>query len=171
MPVALVTGTPRHIGAAAATLGRTGFEVFTWAVGSPAAPAEGPFDCYVQLPCAGPDPAGGPESAPVRPGRSADDLVCRIDTLAAVADRLRADASILLAVDEPDGSAVSQPGGLAADLLAAVAGALLADLGRPPGRLAVIGVADLCRREAAPVGASGPGRQWEMPTPPLVSAP
>jgi len=109
-------------------------------------PPEGPFDCYVQLPCATgrADRLSGP------------DLVCRIDALAAVAGRLGPDASVILGVDGT------------ADLLAAVALALLEDLGRPATRVAVLPVADLCPPAApAPVGAP----QWEMPTPPLVSAP
>ncbi len=137
MPTALVTGTRQHLGAAAATLGRAGFEVRTWEAGFPGAP-NGPFDCYVQLPC----------------GEKAVDLVCRTDTLAAVACRLRPNASVLLAVEEPD----SPP-----DLLAAVALALLEDLGRSATRLAVVPLESLCRPD--------PAVQWEMPTPPLVSAP
>ena len=102
-------------------------------------PSDRPLDCYVQLPGA------------------ASDLMGRIDALAAVAGRLRSTASVILGVDEADA------------LLAAVALALLEELGRPATRLAVLPVADLCRPPEAgtPVGAA----QWEMPTPPLVSAP
>jgi hypothetical protein len=183
MPLALVTGTRPDLGAAAATLGRAGFDVMTWTVESSAAPADGPFDCYVQLPCDVIDLAATPPAPRGRPGRRvADDLVCRIDTLAAVADRLRPDASILLAVEEPDSAAGVQSRALAPDLLAAVALAMLEDLGRSTARLAVVPVAGLCRRgpaAAPPVGAADQvgfdclvdAAQWEMPTPPLVSAP
>ena len=183
MPLALVTGTHQHLGPAAATLGRAGFDVMMWGAGSPAPPADGPFDCYVQLPCASTDLAVTPPSPPTRPSRRAtDDLMCRIDTLAAVADRLHPNASILLAVEQAEPPAGAQPGVLAPDLLAAVALALLEDLGRSAARLAVVPVAGLCRQRAAtapPAGAAGrvgfdglvDAAQWEMPTPPLVSAP
>jgi len=159
MPTALLTGTRPNLGAAAATLGRAGFDVLTWPVGSPAVPADGPFDCYVQLPCAA--------------GEGSDALICRIDTLAAVADRLGPNASILLAVDEPEPPAAPRPGTLAPDLLAAVALALLEDIGRPATRLAVVPVTSLCRpaAEPAPLDSLVGAGQWEMPTPPLVSAP
>jgi hypothetical protein len=146
MPLALVTGPEDLLGSAGAALGRAGFDVVTGE--TPPSPSAGPFDCYVQLPCR-PSPAGR------RDGLSASDLVCRIDALAAVAGQLGPDASVILGVDDD------------ADLLAAVALALLEDLGRPATRLAVLPVEDLCRPAAAPVGAP----QWEMPTPPLVSAP
>lgn len=165
MPVALLTGTPHHLGPAAATVGRAGFDVMTWTAESSTAPAAGPFDCYVQLPCAGDGSPGH---------RAADDLVCRIDTLAAVAERLQPNASIVLAVDEADLSAGPQAGGLAPDLLAAVALALLEDLGRPTARLAVLPVAEMCRRASTPAALGAlvaAGSQCEMPTPPLVSAP
>jgi hypothetical protein len=194
LPLALVTGTRRHLGPAAATLGRAGFDVMTWTVESSDAPADGPFDCYVQLPCAVSDLAATPPLTPRRPNsRAVDDLVCRIDTLAAVADRLHPNASILLAVEgaNPTAGAQSgvlapdllvagaQPGRLAPDLLAAVALALLEDLGRPAARLAVVSVAGLCRQGPAAAGAADQAPfdrllgadQWEMPTPPLVSAP
>ena len=51
--------------------------------------------------------------------------------------------------------------------------ALLEDLGRPTARVTVLSVAALCRPAPAftridpVVGAT----QWEIPTPPLVSAP
>src|SRR5437764_327726 len=78
-------------------------------------------------------------------GRSATDLVGRIDALAAVAGRLGPDASVILGIDDTGGSgpdpgpAISGPGRpgpvpVAADLLAAVALALLEDLGRPATR-------------------------------------
>lgn len=192
MPLALVTGTRLYLGPAAATLGRAGFEVTTWEAGTAGTPS-GPFDCYVQLPCALtapplPPPVGadGGCQAP-RPGRRAtDDLVCRADALAAVADRLKPNASILLAVDEPDSSDSSdaQRRPLAPDLLAAVALALLEDLDRPTSRLAVVPLAALATRAPAttqhgapvaapqaPVDALLDLTQWEMPTPPLVSAP
>jgi hypothetical protein len=90
-----------------------------------------------------------------------------------VAAHLRPNASVLLGFEDPDPATASQAGGLAPDLLAAVALALLEELGRPAVRVAALSVGDLCR--AAPafaridpvVGAT----QWEMPTPPLVSAP
>ena len=104
------------------------------------------FDCYVQLPC--------------DRGAAAQDLVCRIDELAAVAGWLGPAASVLFAVDESDQAADPRPRALAPDLLAAVALALLEDLGRSTARVAVLGVDDLCRDP-----------QWEIPTPPLVSAP
>ena len=149
MPLALITGTRPHLGPAAATLGRAGFDVMTWAVGSPAPRTDTPYDCYVQLPCAG----------------AATDLVCRTDTLAAVASRLRPNASILLAVGEPE-SPGSRSATFASDLLASVALALLEDLGRPATRLAVFPLAAF-----APVDAFLDLAQWEIPTPPLVSAP
>lgn len=189
MPLALVTGTRLYLGPAAATLGRAGFDVTTWEAGAAGTPS-GPFDCYVQLPCAltaldQPPGAGtSVESHDLRPGRrAADDLVCRTDALAAVADRLKPDASILLVVDEPD-SSDSQRKTLPSDLLAAVALALLEDLDRPTSRLAVVPVAAFATLAPAttqhdalvaaaqtPVDALLDLTQWEMPTPPLVSAP
>jgi len=173
MPLALVTGPPDLLRSAGAALGRAGFDVVSGE--APPLPAAGPFDCYVQLPCT----AG----APVAPGRvAAPDLVCRIDALAAVAGRLRPDASVILGVDEPGGLSPGLPAAgsptagsptgaspAGADLLAAVALALLEDLGRSATRLAVLPVAELCRPPAE-AGGAGPA-QWEMPTPPLVSAP
>ena len=170
MPLALLTGPPDLLGSAGAALGRAGFDVV--AGETPPPPSAGPFDCYVQLPCGRRDPG---RSA----GRPGADLVCRIDALAAVAGRLGPNASIILGVDDAGGSgpepgpAVPGPGRpesgpVAADLLAAVALALLEDLGRPTARLAVLPVADLCPASApTPVGTV----QWETPTPPLVSAP
>lgn len=156
MPLALVTGTRPHIGPAAATLGRSGFEVMSLTAESSTASATGPFDCYVQLPCTS-------DGLPAL--RPSDELVWRIDTLAAIAGRLRPNASVLLAVEEA---------GSSADLLAAVALATLEDLGHSTDRLAVLQVAELCRRVPAraplhPLVATD--GQWEMPTPPLVSAP
>lgn len=154
MPLALVTGSRPHVGPTATALARTGFNVVTWETPASPPPPGGPFDCYVQLPCA-------------------EGLVCRIDTLAAVAARLGPNAFVLLGVEVTDPSAAPQPGALAPDLLAAVALALLEDLGHPTARVAVLSVADLCRPAPAftridpVVGAT----QWEMPTPPLVSAP
>lgn len=155
MPLALVTGLRPHLRPAAANLARAGFNVVTWErTASPPLPG-GPFDCYVQLPCA-------------------DDLVCRIDMLAAVVAQLRPNASVLLGVEESKSAARGpQPDGLAPDLLAAVALALLEELGQPAARVTVLSVDDLCRPAPAfaridpVVGAT----QWEMPTPPLVSAP
>ena len=115
--------------------------MITWEVGAPP-PDRGPVDCYLQLPCAG----------------AATDLICRTDTLAAVAGRLRPNASIFLAIDER--------ATLPSDLLASVALALLDDLGRPAARLAVVPLSAF-----VPVDALLDLRQWEMPTPPLVSAP
>ena len=190
MPLALVTGPRLHLGPAAATLARAGLNVVTWETPAPppAAPhpqgrlfpgllgesnagtgPDGPFDCYVQLPCRG-----------AAPGPAAE-LVCRIDTLAAVAPRLSPTASVLFGVEEstvrggphfPSADPRSGPV-VAADLLVAVALALLEDLGRPAASVAVLSVGDLCRPAPAfaridpVVGAT----QWEMPTPPLVSAP
>jgi hypothetical protein len=172
VPLALLTGTRTHLGPAAATMARAGFDVRTWAVG--ASPADGPFDCYVQLPCALPERVTTAELRSSTGRRSTDDLICRIDALAAVAARLRPNASVLLALDDPNAS-TARPDILAPDLLAAVALALLEDLGRPAARLAVIPLAQLFRPAPTPtrfdslvVGAAAP---WEMPTPPLVSAP
>ena len=154
MPLALVTGSRPHLGQTATALARTGFNVATWETPTAPPPPGGPFDCYVQLPCA-------------------DGLVCRMDTLAAVAARLRPDASVLLGVEDADPSVDPPPGSVAPDLLAAVALALLEDLGHPTTRVAVLSIGDLCRPAPAftrldpVVGAT----QWEMPTPPLVSAP
>jgi hypothetical protein len=153
MPLALVTGSRPHVGPTATALARTGFNVVTWETPASPPPPAGPFDCYVQLPCA-------------------DGLVCRMDTLAAVAGRLGPNASVLLGVEDTDPSA-PRAGALAPDLLAAVALALLEDLGLPTTRVAVLSVGDLCRpapgftRIDRVVGVS----QWEIPTPPLVSAP
>ena len=146
MPLALITGLRPELAAAATALARTGFNVTTWESSASQPPPGGPFDCYVQLPCA-----------------ATDELTCRVDNLAAVAAYLRPDASVLLGVES----------GLAPDLLAAMALALLEELGRPAARVAVLSVAALCRPAPAftrldpVVGAT----QWEMPTPPLVSAP
>ena len=154
MALALVTGSRPYLRPAATALARTGFNVVTWEPLASPPPPGGPFDCYLQLPCA-------------------DGLVCRIDTLAAVAGRLGPDASVLLGVEDGQPGARSQRGATAPDLLEAMALALLEDLGRPATRVAVVSVGDLCRPAPAftrmdPVlGAT----QWEMPTPPLVSAP
>ena len=154
MALALVTGSRPDLRPAATALARTGFNVVTWEPPASPPPPGGPFDCYLQLPCA-------------------DGLVCRIDTLAAVAGRLGPDASVLLGVEDVQPGARSQRGATAPDLLEAMALALLEDLGRPAARVAVVSVGDLCRPAPAftridPVlGAT----QWEMPTPPLVSAP
>ena len=147
-PLALVTGLPGLLDPAGAALARAGFDVVTWDTSAATpGPLTGPiFDCYVQLPC--------------DRGAAAQDLVGRIDDLAAVAGRLGPAASVLLAVAENDPAADPRSRLLAPDLLAAVALALLEDLGRSTARVAVLPVEDLCR---AP--------QWEMPTPPLVSAP
>jgi hypothetical protein len=156
MPLALVTGLRPHLASAATALARTGFNVTAWEATAAGPPPGGPFDCYVQLPCA-----------------ATDSLTCRVDTLAAVVAYLRPDASVLLGMDDAPGSAGAQPGRLAPDLLAAVALALLEDLGRPAARVAVLSLDALCRpapiftRIDPVVGAT----QWEMPTPPLVSAP
>ena len=162
MPLALVTGTPPDLGPAAATLGRAGFDVVAWpATADAGAGPAGPFDCYLQLPC-------GPKNSDGRGPMAAPDLVCRIDGLAAVAGLLRPDASVILGVEDGDVSAPMAAG----DLLVAVALALLEDLGRPAARIAVLSVADLCRPpEEGGVAAVDPAVQWEMPTPPLVSAP
>jgi hypothetical protein len=169
MPLALVTGTPPDLGPAAATLGRAGFDVVVWPTTADAgAGPAGPFDCYLQLPC-------GPRNCDGRGRMAAPDLVCRIDGLAAVARLLRPDASIILGVEDgipgvEDGD-VSAPTA-AGDLLVAVALALLEDLGRPAARIAVLPVAELCQApEESGVGTIAPAVQWEMPTPPLVSAP
>jgi len=188
VPLALVTGTRQHLGAAAAALGRAGFDVVTWEVADPPPPAaavnrrsfpgirrksnagtgpDGPFDCYVQLPC-GAMPAGTGARPAVVGRRAADDLVCRMDMLAAVAAALRPAASVILAVGETRLPAEAGPDAPASDLLAAVALALLEDLGRPTARVAVLPVAELCRPPAEMALAAA---QWEMPTPPLVSAP
>ena len=156
MPLALVTGPRPHLNPAATALARTGFSVVTVETPAPTALPEGPFDCYVQLPCAG-----------------AGSLMCRVDALAAVASHLRANASVLLGVEDTDMAPASPAGAIAPDLLAAVALALLEDLGRPAARVAVLSMDTLCRPAPAfaridpVVGAT----QWEMPTPPLVSAP
>jgi hypothetical protein len=165
MPLALVTGTPEHLGAAATAVGRAGFEVVVWQTTEDA--GENPavlFDCYVQLPC-GSTITGG------RGRIAAPDLVCRIDTLAAVACRLRPNASIILGVEDGDGSGLPLPATAAGDLLATVALAVLEDLGRWASRIAVMSVSDLCRPPEEGGIAVIPALQWEMPTPPLVSAP
>ena len=154
MALALVTGSRPYLRPAATALTRTGFNVVTWDAPASPPPPGGPFDCYVQLPCA-------------------DGLVCRIDTLAAVAARLAPNASVLPGVDDLDSDAGPRPGTTAPDLLEAMAVALFEDLGRPAARVAVLSVTDLCRPAPAftridpVIGAT----QWEMPTPPLVSAP
>ena len=154
MALALVTGSHPYLRPAATVLARTGFNVVTWDPPASPPPPGGPFDCYVQLPCA-------------------DGLMCRIDTLAAVAGRLGPDASVLLGVEDVDPGARAQRGATAPDLLEAMALALLEDLGRPAARVTVLSVGDLCQPAPAfaridpVVGAT----QWEMPTPPLVSAP
>ena len=156
MPRALVTGLRPHLAPAATALARTGFDVTTWESSASQPLPGGPFDCYVQLPSPG-----------------AGELMGRVDALAAVAAYLRPNASVLLGVEDTDPAAGPQPDGLAPDLLAAVALALLEDLGRPAARVAVLSVAALCRpapgftRLDPVVGVT----QWEMPTPPLVSAP
>ena len=154
MALALVTGSRPYLRPAATALARTGFNVVTWETPASPPPPVGPFDCYVQLP-------------------GADGLVGRLDTLAAVAGRLGPNASVLLGVEDADPGARPQQGATAPDLLEAMALALLEDLGRPAVRVAVLSVGDLCRPAPAftridpVVGAT----QWEMPTPPLVSAP
>jgi hypothetical protein len=147
-PLALVTGLTGQLGSAGAALGRAGFDVVTWdtTAATPPPLTGSTFDCYVQLPC--------------DRGGAAQALVCRIDELAAVAGRLGPTASIVFAVDESDQTADPWSRSLAPDLLAAVALALLEDLGRSTASVAVLPIDDLCR---AP--------QWEIPTPPLVSAP
>ena len=156
MPIALVTGLRHHLAPAATALARTGFSVTTWESSASEPPPGGPFDCYVQLPCA-----------------AVDKLTCRVDALAAVAGHLRPEASVLLGMEDADAEAGRAPGRLAPDLVAAMALALLEELGRPAARVAVLSVAALCRPAPAftrldpVVGAT----QWEMPTPPLVSAP
>jgi hypothetical protein len=168
---ALVTGPPEQVGSAGAALGRAGFDVVAWETETPPPHPGEPFDCYVQLPCgraengggAGTGGRGGPGA-----GRAVEDLVSRIDALAAVAGRLGPTASVLLGVDESGPSGGPGSGTLAPDLLAAVALALLEDLGRPTARVAVLPVAVLCR---PPMGRPFDNVQWEMPTPPLVWAP
>lgn len=165
MALALVTGSRPYLRPAATALARTGFNVVTWETPTSPSLSGGPFDCYVQLPCPVPRRRWALQGT--------EELRCRVDTLAAVATHLRPNASVLLGVEDPDPATASPAGGLAPDLLAAVALALLEDLGRPAARVSVLSVGDLCR--AAPafaridpmVGAT----QWEMPTPPLVSAP
>jgi hypothetical protein len=159
MPWALVTGTQEHLGPGAAALGRAGFDVAVWETADPPTP-DGPFDCYLQLPCGLRHRAAGGRMA-------APDLVCRIDALAAVAGRLRPNASVILALEDGEATA-PEPPALPADLLIAVALALLEDLGRPAARVAAVEVALLCRQ---PIGERLDAIQWEMPTPPLVSAP
>ena len=154
MPLALVTGPRLHLNPAATALARTGFSVVTAETPAPMALPDGPFDCYVQLPCS-----------------EARSLMRRVDSLAAVASHLRPNASVLLGVEDSDPA--SQAEALAPDLLAAVALALLEDLGRPAARVAVLSMEALCRPAPAfaridpVVGAT----QWEIPTPPLVPAP
>jgi hypothetical protein len=156
MPAALVTGLRHHLAPAAAALARTGFSVTAWESSACEPPPGGPFDCYVQLPCA-----------------AVDELTCRVDTLAAVAAYLRPDASVLLGVEDADATADRRRGRLAPDLAVAMALALLEELGRPAARVGVLPLAALCRPAPAftridpVVGAT----QWEIPTPPLVSAP
>ena len=149
VPLALLSGQTAQLGSAGAALGRAGFDVVTWDTteATPPPVTDATFDCYVQLPC--------------NRGATAQALDCRIDELAAVAGRLGPTASVLFAVDESDQAAAAPwSRTLAPDLLAAVALALLEDLGRSTAGVAVLGVDDLCRVP-----------QWEIPTPPLVSAP
>jgi len=171
VPLALITGPREQVGSASVALGRAGFDVVGWETATPPPLPGQPFDCYVQLPGARPETGGGTATGDRGGGgsrRAVEDLVCRIDALAAVVGRLRPTASILLGIDESGPSDNSGSGTLAPDLLAAVALALLEDLGRPTARVTVMPVADLCRpRAAGPLG----NVQWEMPTPPLVSAP
>jgi len=156
MPIALVTGLRHLLAPAATALARTGFSVTTWESSASEPPPGGPFDCYVQL-----------------PGAAVDELTCRIDALAAVAPHLRPEASVLLGMEDADAEAGRERRRLAPDLVAAMALALLEELGRPAARVAVLSVAALCRPAPAftrldpVVGAT----QWEIPTPPLVSAP
>jgi hypothetical protein len=187
MPRALVTGLRPHLGPAAANLARAGFNVVTWETPASSPLPDGPFDCYVQMPCGGAAirTSGRSRTRGGRAARGAGEFLCRIDTLAAVASQLRPNASVLLGVDENQSASIGleaaptdplagpRPDALAPDLLAAVALALLEDLGRPATRVAALSVEDLCRPAPAfaridpVVGAT----QWEMPTPPLVSAP
>jgi len=119
--------------------------------------------------CSCPAPERRPGVAPGRAPRRASRSSCAGSTrLAAVAGRSGPTASILLGVNESGPSDDPGSGTLATDLLAAVALALLEDLGRPAARVAVLPVADLCRPWAQ---ARLDDLQWEMPTPPLVSAP
>jgi hypothetical protein len=167
MPLALLTGSiPEHLAATAAAVGRAGFEVVVWQAPDDAdeSPAD-LFDCYVQLPC-GPTVPG-----PLGRMTAARDLVGRIDTLAAVCGRLRPNASIILGVEDGDGSGPAGPATAASDLLAAVALVVLDDLGRSAARIAVLSVVDLCRAPEEGGVAVIRAVQWEMPTPPLVSAP
>jgi len=156
MPHALVTGLRPHLAPAATALARTGFNVTTWEPSAFKPLPDGPFDCYVQLPSPGDD-----------------ELMGRVDALAAVAASLRPNASVLLGVEDTGPASGARPDRLAPDLLVAVALALLEDLGRPAARVAVLSMAALCRPAPAftrldpVVGAT----QWDIPTPPLVSAP
>jgi hypothetical protein len=176
MPSALVTGLRPRLAPAATALARTGFNVTTWESSASQPPPGGPFDCYVQLPCVAAEAIHrrpGPAHRRGWLGPGADELMCRVETLAAVAVYLRPNASILLGIEDSDPVAGPQPGALAPDLLEAVALALLEDLGRPATRVAVLSVGELCR-PAPPFTRIDPvvgATQWEMPTPPLVSAP
>ena len=127
MPLALVTGSGRTLGSAGAALGRAGFDVVTWDVAATAPPPlpGGPFDCYVQLPCAG-RTGPGPRLPHRRAGRRGR---------APRAGRLRPARRGRGRSAPP----IPGPAPLAPDLLAAVALALLEDLGRldgPGGRSA-----------------------------------
>ena len=74
-------------------------------------------------------------------------------------------------MEDGDGSGLPLPATAAGDLLATVALAVLEDLGRWASRIAVMSVSDLCRPPEEGGIAVIPALQWEMPTPPLVSAP
>ena len=139
MPVALVTGTSRHISSAAATLGRTGFDVFTWAVGASRPPPER----SVRL---------------LRPAACAGARRCRISSAGSTRWppwRVGSTGRLRPAGRRRDPTRPPSPGGLAPDLLAAVARALLEDLGRIAARVAVVG-GDLPAESPAPVARARP---------------
>jgi hypothetical protein len=95
---ALVTGTLDHSQIVAVALKREGFDVCVWEGPSPGAadgPAPGSVDCYVQLPAA-PAEESNAAAGPVL----AAPLVHRLDTVAAVAPLLAADAAVVLVADE-----------------------------------------------------------------------
>ena len=98
MNTALVTGTIDRTERVALSLKHAGFDARVWegpTAGAADAPPTGSVDCYVQLP-----PASSSWSeAWAAPGVA--DLVHRLDTVAAVASWLAADAAVVLVADDP----------------------------------------------------------------------
>lgn len=98
MNTALVTGTIDRTERVAMSLKHAGFDARVWegpTTGAADAPEPGSVDCYVQLP-----PSSDSWSKTLAaPGVA--ELVHRLDTVAAVASWLAADAAVVLVADEP----------------------------------------------------------------------